>query len=153
MCCSWLYKLKEYSLKNIKTKFSFHNWAIMIKIVQINVFKKFLIFIYTHTLKRNQLDCYFHDSFYFLLWCSENSTVRNLWIKIIRREDWKPEKYSHVCSEHFTTEDYIKRKTKPSLKKDVISSLFSAVPRYLHQTSQKKRKTLDSNEMIPPQKG
>lgn len=104
-------------------------------------------------LNETSLTVTFMILFIFLLWCSENSTVRNLWIKIIRREDWKPEKYSHVCSELFTTKDYIKRKTKPSLKKDVISSLFSAVPRYLHQTSQKKRKTLDSNEMIPPQKG
>ncbi|KAF5281734.1 hypothetical protein FQR65_LT14574 [Abscondita terminalis] len=70
-----------------------------------------------------------------------NGSLCLLWKNALRREDFTPTKYSKVCSDHFTSTDYINRPEsyKLKLKADAVPSIFPAFPSYL-QKSDKKRK-------------
>lgn len=67
---------------------------------------------------------------------------RRAWIRAIRRTGFIPTKYSKVCSQHFTADDYVsetnpanrqtvKRVNRPSLKCDAIPTVFHNFPTYL----------------------
>lgn len=52
--------------------------------------------------------------------------ILDMWIKAIRRENWKPSKTSRICGQHFVDTDYI---NKPGtslklLKPEAIPSVF-----------------------------
>ena len=55
------------------------------------------------------------------------------WIAAVRRQDWQPSKYSKLCSEHFTEQDYQIRPAAahPLLKQDAVPTLFAAHPKHL----------------------
>ncbi len=57
------------------------------------------------------------------------------WIKAVRRENWKPNKSSDICSEHFISSDYeeplpgdIRRRLKP----DAVPSQFKFPPHLIN---------------------
>lgn len=69
------------------------------------------------------------------------------WIRANPRKDWVPTKYTRMCSDHFTDEDFIIQRTDKSsrrrkkfvdqslpnrrLKHDAVPSIFAEVPAYL----------------------
>ena len=60
------------------------------------------------------------------------------WKVAIRRENYVPGKYSFVCSDHFTAEDYKGSETRKCLKPDSVPSIFT-LPHHLLQKSKRER--------------
>ena len=88
-----------------------------------------------------------------------NPDLLERWIRAMKWKDWTPSKYSVLCEQHFTPDDYI-CKGKPAiegpnkkyLKEDAIPSIFYFPPHLIRATTSrnfpKKRKAPS-----PPKKG
>lgn len=70
--------------------------------------------------------------------------ILQLWVKAIRRENWKPTKSSKLCSNHFISSDFIPRQMSKMklLKPDAVPSVFN-FPKHLQKevtlTTKRKR--------------
>ncbi|XP_049782835.1 THAP domain-containing protein 1-like [Schistocerca cancellata] len=69
-----------------------------------------------------------------------NEARRALWVHMVRRKDWIPNKWSKICSQHFREED-IDRTSVSSvrIRENAVPSIFPAFPPHL-QKEQKKRR-------------
>lgn len=65
----------------------------------------------------------------------------NAWVHAVRRENFKPTKYSRLCSEHFLAECYEIRPNinVPYLKKDAVPSVFKGFPPHLQKPPPRER--------------
>ncbi|KAF2878630.1 hypothetical protein ILUMI_27538 [Ignelater luminosus] len=59
-----------------------------------------------------------------------------MWIKAIRRENWKPSKFSVICSEHFLLTDYQLYANPTRPKEGAVASVFPTYPSHLHKKVQ-----------------
>ncbi|XP_025203306.1 THAP domain-containing protein 1-like [Melanaphis sacchari] len=65
----------------------------------------------------------------------KRSSVLANWINEMKRKNFKPTKYSYLCSEHFTNDDY---QIRPGsnvrwLKDDAVPSIFKEFPKHLQK--------------------
>lgn len=69
-----------------------------------------------------------------------------MWINAVKRENWNPTKYSKLCSDHFTSEDYLDRPISniALLKPDAVPSIFN-FPKHLTRINTKPRRII-----VPP---
>nr|XP_022907492.1 THAP domain-containing protein 1-like [Onthophagus taurus] len=70
--------------------------------------------------------------------------VLKKWIKEVRRKNFKPTKYSFLCSDHFLATDYQIRPgaSKGWLKEDAFPSVFKGFPNHLQKPPPSKRRLL-----------
>lgn len=76
------------------------------------------------------------DKYTLLTWISfplKRPSVLAKWISEIKRKNFKPTKYSYLCSKHFTNDDY---QIRPGslvkwLKDEAIPSVFENFPQHL----------------------
>lgn len=70
-------------------------------------------------------------------------------MKLIKRKDFIPTKYSFICSEHFIPEDYQIRPAASVrlLKEDAYPRIFNGFPKYLQEKMPVKRRLLNRNEV------
>lgn len=71
-----------------------------------------------------------------------NPKLLKQWKLAIRRKDWEPTKTSLICSEHFTDDDYVVKKSasvRPRLKPDAVPSIFDFPDNYNYMKKEKQR--------------
>lgn len=82
-----------------------------------------------------------------------DETLRQQWIKAIRRDDWEPNtnsNYSRVCSRHFRQTEFIEGKRR-RLKKGAVPSVFPEYPAYLRPQPLKERSSENIRKRSTPQ--
>ncbi|XP_006013740.1 THAP domain-containing protein 1 [Latimeria chalumnae] len=67
------------------------------------------------------------------------------WVNAVRRENFKPTKYSFICSEHFTQESFRRECNNKLLKENAVPTIFCFT-----KVSRKKGKLLEPQEQVPP---
>ena len=63
----------------------------------------------------------------------KDEEVKARWIQNIRRDKFKPNKWSRVCSIHFPEESFVPEKKIRILKKDAIPTIFPTFPHHLQK--------------------
>lgn len=72
------------------------------------------------------------------------------WINAVRRLNWTPSKYSRLCSEHFTPDDYRgPGMNVPHLKESAVPSIFKGFPAHLQKPPVKPRLRVKRTLEIP----
>uniref|UniRef100_A0A0K2UVC2 THAP domaincontaining protein 6like [Xiphosphorus maculatus] n=1 Tax=Lepeophtheirus salmonis TaxID=72036 RepID=A0A0K2UVC2_LEPSM len=68
----------------------------------------------------------------------KNPALLKRWIVNCRRQDWKPTKWSRICSKHFKDSDIIKHKVKCTLVDGAVPSIFD-FPMHLKKVESHRR--------------
>lgn len=73
-----------------------------------------------------------------------NPKLLNIWLNKVKRKNFKPTKFSSLCSEHFTPEDYQLRPGADVklLKTEAFPTVFKGLPSYLQDKLPVKRRIL-----------
>ena len=80
----------------------------------------------------------------------------------MKRDNWKPSKYSVLCEKHFTPDDYVRVKgqltdcLKPTLKPNAVPSVFDFPPHLINKATKPrnpaKRKAPSPKKEVPKKK-
>ena len=74
------------------------------------------------------------------------------WVAAIRRKDWKPTKATRICSEHFTSSDFLERPGTyiKHLKPNAVPNVFKAFPKHLQPKKGEIRKGRNLYQEVKP---
>ena len=80
--------------------------------------------------------------------------IRRKWIAAVKRKHFEPGKFAYLCSDHFSTDDYIPNLSLKKLFPNAVPTVFTDLPEYMqpkrvrYSTAIEKRVVSQINESI-----